>query len=292
MVMEAKATSKQDPFLKRDQKHAGTVAQLAVNARNLMFLHGFLATFTLGIYGDVARIARFDRTCAIVSQPFNYRERPDVLRRFLWRFVHPFVGNVVGCDPAVQQLTAPDVRWVREQLKILEWDDSDLSDDEMLKGRKVSVPESDAIDAPRKIYILFDLISVNARLFSRSTMIWLSIEDTRNRNAPHPAKVAVLKEAWHQIIWRPENEYYERLKSIPEDKRVGLAHMLCGADYGIQEVKLWRAAGGRLPRYGFAGTDPGPEADPSAPSSSSSASPEDETHAGALIFACHSRNYL
>ena len=279
MVMEAKATAEEDPFLKRGQKHADTVIQLSVSARNLLFIHGFLATFTLGIYGDVARIARFDRTCAIVSQPFNYRERPDVLRRFLWRFVHPFYGNVVGCDPAVQPLTTHDVQWVKEQLKALEWDTSDLSENEMLKGRKVSVPEGDDIDAPRKNYVLFDLLNVNARLFSRSTMVWLCLEDHRDGDKTQQPKLIVLKEAWHQIVRRPETEFYERLKEIPDDKRVGLAHMLCGADYGLQEVNLWRASGGRLPRYGFGGTDPGSETEPSAPAATLTL-PEGESVAG------------
>lgn len=260
MVMEAKAVQKQDPFGKAGQLHADTAIQLSISARNLMFAHGFLFVFVFGIYGDVARIARFDRACAVVSPPIPYRTRPDILRRFFWRLVHPSVGHtVVGADPAIRRLTTEDVRLVREQLEAIEWDTADLSDAEMLKGRRVTVPEGQvAKDAPTRTFVLFDLLDVNARLFSRSTMVWLALEDRRDVKDATPPKVAVLKEAWHQIIRRPETEFYERLKHIPEDQRVGLPQMLCGVDYGEREVKEWRACGGILPRYGPDGEDPGP----------------------------------
>ena len=64
----------------------------------------------LGIYGDTCRIIRFDRTCSLASDSFNYRERPDLLQTFFWHFVNPCVGDtVVGCDPTVHALTEDDV---------------------------------------------------------------------------------------------------------------------------------------------------------------------------------------
>ena len=35
--------------------------------------------------------------------------------------------------------------------------------------------------------------------------------------------------------------------------------MLNGCDYGKRQVEHWRASGGRLPRYGPEGEDPGPD---------------------------------
>ncbi|KAI0645199.1 hypothetical protein C8Q79DRAFT_757799 [Trametes meyenii] len=42
--------------------------------------------FTLVIFGDMARIVRWDRSGAVVSEKFNYVQEPLKLARFLWRF--------------------------------------------------------------------------------------------------------------------------------------------------------------------------------------------------------------
>ena len=265
MVMEAKATAEQDPFEKTGDNHANTRIQISTSARNLLFAHGFLAAFVIGIYGDRARIIRYDRSCATVSQPFDYRTQPEILRRFFWKLVHPVEGKtVVGCDPSVSRLTQADVDWVKEQLKLTRGLRSTPSDEEMLKGRKIDVPEDMTVDSPTTTYILFDLIDVNARLFSRSTIVWRGMKDTRglvntsrDSDALKPVCI-VMKEAWHQIVRRPETDFYERLQLVPEGERIGLPRMLNGCDYGKRQVGHWRASGGRLPRYGPEGEDPGP----------------------------------
>ncbi|EJF59159.1 hypothetical protein DICSQDRAFT_89632, partial [Dichomitus squalens LYAD-421 SS1] len=252
MTIEAKATEEQDPFGKQGQVHVDTVTQLAISARNLLFAHGFCYVFMIGLYGHSARIVRFDRSSAVVSKRFNYRERPDLLQRFFWRLVHPIIGDtLVGSDPNVRPLTSNETQWVSGQLEKLQWGMT-ITDEELRKGRKVMVPESDAHDAKTRDFILFDLIDVNPRLFSRATMVWLAIEDTREHSLDPscedpPPKLVVFKETWRQIIRRPESHFYERLSEIPDDVRTGLPKMLYGSDVGKREVEAWKAAGGHFP---------------------------------------------
>ncbi|TBU46962.1 hypothetical protein BD309DRAFT_857048 [Dichomitus squalens] len=252
MVIDAKATEQQDPFHMGSQASVNSITALAVSARNLLLAHGFCYAFVVGFYGDFAHIVRFDRSSAVVSKQFKYRERPDILQRFFWRLVHPTIGStIVGSDPDVRPLTNPDVLWIKEQLRKLRWD-VPISDEELRKGRAVVVPESDAVDAKPRTLLLFDLLDVNVRLFSRATMVWLAIEDLRARpqepSSHHPpcARLVVFKEAWRQITRRPETEFYQRLGSIPDDVRTGLPKMLFGADLGERDMKIRRAAGGKF----------------------------------------------
>ena len=163
MVMEAKATEADDPFGKSGQKHIDTIIQLAISARNLFFAHAFLAAFVVGIYGNNARIIRFDHTCAVVSKPFAYRERPEILQQFFWRFVNPCVGaTVVGCDPAVEKLDLSDLNWVQQRLNNMQWGLT-LTPKEFYKGRRLKVPEnSDFQDGctRTRTLILFDLLDL------------------------------------------------------------------------------------------------------------------------------------
>ncbi|KAI0750193.1 hypothetical protein C8Q80DRAFT_676674 [Daedaleopsis nitida] len=290
-ALEGKATEDQDPFNKRGMVHIETVRQLATSARNLFFTHGLLYAFTIGFYGDTCRIARFDRSSAVVCQPFNYRERPDLLRRFLWRLVHPCVGGpVVGCDPAVRTLVPADIDWLKENLGKLGWDDTSIpSDTELSKGRRVEVPEYHSADAPKRALLLFDVLDMNARLFSRSTMVWHALEDTRHLpDASSPPRLMVLKEAWRQVVRRPEREFYERLNAIPDDKRTGLPKMVYGADLGVLESEEWEACGGELPFHEApeetAESSESPR--PSSPVSQASRSPSPEL--GGSISDCTS----
>ncbi|TBU27779.1 hypothetical protein BD311DRAFT_865880 [Dichomitus squalens] len=236
MVMEAKATEEQDPFGKQGQVHVDTVTQLAISARNLFFAHDFCCVFVVGLYGHSARIVRFDRSSAIVSKRFDYRKRPDILQRFFWRLVHPIDGDTIaGCDRAVHPLTAPDVQWVKNQLKKLQWGIaiSESSDEALLEGRKVTVPESDARDAVMRTFILFDLIDVNARLLSKATMVWMAMEDTRERpldqtGEDSSSKLVVFKETWR----------------------------CSGADLGKRKMEAWTAAGGKFPHEVDINQDP------------------------------------
>ncbi|KAI8976334.1 hypothetical protein BD414DRAFT_530958 [Trametes punicea] len=249
MVIEAKDTEKEDPFVEGESiTRTDTLVQLAICTRSLMFAHGFLATFVLGIYGNVVRIARFDRSCAVASSRFSLKssEGLKAIRDFFWRFVHPWeggMGAVVGSDTTIRKLTPNDEAWLTERLGNEATEI--LRGVNLREGRAVRVWDDENPANPRT-FILFKLLDVNARLFSRSTMVWLGIEDTRAAKENHsegPAELRIIKEAWRQVIRIPESKFYGRLReTIPQSEWVGLPDILHGGDLGARDVERWRAA--------------------------------------------------
>ncbi|EIW58068.1 uncharacterized protein TRAVEDRAFT_21480 [Trametes versicolor FP-101664 SS1] len=248
VAIEVKDMEDEDPFARSTSTdfsaaRASKFVQLAVSARVLMFANGFLASFMLGIYGDVVRIARFDYTCCVASAPVSLKtaEGLRAVQEFFWRRT----GAVVGADPTVRKLTTADTTWLREHLG----SDADLLDDvDIDEARWVKVWDDDKPTDPRA-FILFRLLNVNARLFSRSTMVWLGIEDARfcngesNAETDEHVELRVIKEAWRQVIRIPEQKFYTRLKEeIPDEERIGLPDLLCGGDLGERDVKRWEAA--------------------------------------------------
>ncbi|KAI0711837.1 hypothetical protein C8T65DRAFT_739487 [Cerioporus squamosus] len=267
IAMEVKSTAEKDPFVsgRTGKENNRTAIQLSRNARNLLLSHGFLAAFVIGIYGDNVRIARYDHTCAVVSQPFSLRKNPRLLQRFFWNFAHPMIGRtVVGCDPTIRKLNAADQDWIKSQLEQAQEDVTSLTR-EIGKGRRVVV--FNEADETYKTYLLYHLVDVNARLFSRATTVWRAMEDTRdpNRNESQPpsddsqttsddsqttqssigsapAKTVIFKEAWRQLVRTPETEFYKRMSvTFGDDKTKwhGLARFMCGGDQGQEEVRQW-----------------------------------------------------
>ncbi|KAI0350428.1 hypothetical protein OH77DRAFT_1431046 [Trametes cingulata] len=260
MVIEAKDLCEKDPFARESGiSHADTLSQLAVSARSLTFAHGFLAAFVLGIYGDTVRIARFDHSCAVASRPFSLKsaEGLRVVQEFFWNFVHPWEegpGAVVGTDATIRKLTDEDEEWLRDRLG----DEAQemLQGVDLREGRWAKVWDDGELKS-WKPYIMFKLIDVNARLFSRSTMVWLSIEDTRGdgvdegTDSKAEVQLRVIKESWRQVIRTPEKIFYDRLNAtIPKDKWCGLPEVTHGGDLGFRDVQRWRAACAGLPWSG------------------------------------------
>ncbi|TFK88995.1 hypothetical protein K466DRAFT_546057 [Polyporus arcularius HHB13444] len=101
-------------------------------------------------------------------------------------------------------------------------------------------------------YILYRLLDVNSRLFSRATTAWLTIEDTRipgpdgrliddpEQSKDFKPKPRIMKEAWRQVVRTPEEAFYKRLSDkIPENERFGLPKLVCGGDLGQLDVLEW-----------------------------------------------------
>ncbi|EIW56998.1 uncharacterized protein TRAVEDRAFT_127409, partial [Trametes versicolor FP-101664 SS1] len=281
-VIESKSESTQDPFIREAQTHTDTIEQLAKNARNLIITHGLLAAFVVGIYGNTVRLVRFDHTCALVSVPFNIKkDGPRLLQKFYWHFTHPVVGaHIVGNDPTVMSFTSADDEWVRSELKkarILHWQ---VHVAEVSKGRRVEVyDEATGRCIP---YLLYQVVDVNGRLFSRSTMVWRAIEDTRiwknGRLEPDPSRITpvkpqIMKEAWRQLVRTAEAKFYQRLqRDIDEEDWHGLATMVCGGDLGEFEVRWWKETERRRKGVAAASGDADPRNAPDSPGAFNAAS--------------------
>ncbi len=250
-IMEAKSETKDDPFKKRGLKHCKTLVQLAVNARNLMHAHGLTCTFVFGIYGEVIRICRFDHSGAVICTPLSLKKLADlkIVQQFFWNFVHPVEGrSFVGWDPTVQRLDKDDNEWLLARLTLAGINTTDIV---LHEARSIQVFDGEGQGGrDSQTYIAFKVLDVNGRLFSRATTVWHGIRDTRRRLGrrvvdPQPSaddlRVRVIKEAWRQIVRRPEKDFYDRLDVIPSHHRVGLPNLVLGSDLGEREVRLWES---------------------------------------------------
>ncbi|KAI0327066.1 hypothetical protein GY45DRAFT_1257774, partial [Cubamyces sp. BRFM 1775] len=245
-----------DPFGKRTECTAdaqdSALCWLTINSRNLMLAHGLLAAYSLIFFRGSVRIVRFDHVCLLASQPISLLQADGVktFREFFWRLVHPWegkAGSITGCDPTLQKMSATDEVWLRRQLgdeaqKLLHG--VNLSD-----GRLAKVwDDGDDARLP-KTFLLFKLIDVGVRLFSRNTMVWLGIEDTRTGDpavdnlARERPVLRVIKDAWNPVGTAAELKCYDRLEAtIPEDEWEGLPKRLHGGDLGERDVRRWNAA--------------------------------------------------
>ncbi|KAI0750043.1 hypothetical protein C8Q80DRAFT_1269824 [Daedaleopsis nitida] len=248
IILEGKAKRQDDPFSKEGLEHCNTLVQLAINARCLMHAHGLLAAFVFGVYGDIVRIARFDHSCAVVSRRLSLKKATHlkVIQQFFWNFVNPCDGqSIVGCDPTVRQLTNNDKQWLYHRLVRVGVNPKEVVAEE---ARWAQVFDDDSSEP--KSYVMFKALDVNGRLFSRSTTVWLALRDTRlwidgdliDDPQPEDLKLRIIKEAWRQLVRRPEDEYYARLDVIPQKDKVGLSSLLYGGDLGEREVRQWEHA--------------------------------------------------
>ncbi|KAJ7707715.1 hypothetical protein B0H17DRAFT_528923 [Mycena rosella] len=96
----------QDPVdnegLKKGEEHDETLAQLAVNACNMLMQNGACFVFVVGIYGTSARLFRFDRLAS--SRPSrSVGPTNTILPKFFWRLCHPILhgARIAGSDPTV-----------------------------------------------------------------------------------------------------------------------------------------------------------------------------------------------
>ncbi|KAI0750186.1 hypothetical protein C8Q80DRAFT_1166504 [Daedaleopsis nitida] len=251
MLLEVKSQSTDDPFERSNLEHSRTLVQLTVGARSLMVTHGLLSAFMIGIYGNMLRIVHYDHSGLVASPAFSVKRRPDLLQKFLWRFAHPVMGNtVVGCDPTTRKLTDAELAWVKARLASAGEDP--LRQPEFCRRTEV-YSTSNKDEVPRSFFLL-TLVDINARLLSRSTTVWLAMEDPRQvldgglsalPDDLDEIRLVIIKDSWRQLVRRDEKVFYDRLEgTIPEAEWTGLPRVVCGGDLGEREVSLWKARGG------------------------------------------------
>ncbi|EPS97245.1 hypothetical protein FOMPIDRAFT_87158 [Fomitopsis schrenkii] len=106
-----------------------TVWEIAKSARNLLHTHRLLYAYVVGIYGDQARIYRFDHAAGIVSKAIDLKKDPYPLYDFLWRFCHyEHGGQPASASPQVMALspaestgsTRPSTRSMTEPIRVAE----------------------------------------------------------------------------------------------------------------------------------------------------------------------------
>ncbi|KAH9915741.1 uncharacterized protein B0H18DRAFT_1215351 [Fomitopsis serialis] len=248
VVFEAKNTEKADPMGYSSKENNEALVQLAKSARNILVSQSRLFTFAVGIYGDKARIYRFDHAGAVCSPLFPYTSKGGaVLHEFLWRLVNPMHEgcDIVGADPTVRLPTQDDREQLEAELRLggVDYDDNTWS-----MCRWVTV--KGAAEGRYIKYLLYDLVFINPGLFSRAT-------------TQIAGKHVIIKDSWQQLARRPETEHYEQINayigsrliqdyleadddmteaeaflSAWDQEWTGLAQFVAGDDLGEEELSM------------------------------------------------------
>jgi hypothetical protein len=100
-------TEAQEPFaVETDTSSRDILGHLTAYAFNQFHNQYRTHVFQVLIHGVQARLIRWDRAGAVVSEGFNYTER-DCLAQFFWRYTHAS-AKVRGHDTTVRRLSPED----------------------------------------------------------------------------------------------------------------------------------------------------------------------------------------
>lgn len=256
-----------DPFIPRwnHAKRIQALLYLSHLARSLFVAHSAVQVFlvilfprmtpkahvtrdtdTVNSSSDMsARIIRFDRVSAIISQAFLCDDGPtDTLRQFFWKFCYPtsrFLGDriVYGSDLSVRRPTDLDIAWAKSMLRPdEEWSDDDMHASRWFRIKLFASSESGA--AKHGNFLALRTLFVSKHLFGRGTIIWECL-----RRGDVNGKRYVVKDAWPVCLELDassrgygELECYERIMSCihSDGDAIGLANAIA-AQRGHDEGK-------------------------------------------------------
>ncbi|TCD68320.1 hypothetical protein EIP91_011179 [Steccherinum ochraceum] len=203
-------------------------------------------TFVLSVFicGDFARFIRWDRSGAIVTERFNYRDNPAVLAEFFWRYGQLSLVER-GFDHTVQDASKKQTRRFHRAIRAYIADDtkrqlpgmvSCLDDD--FPCRKIQVPDGDG--KPR-YYLVQKPFSLPFSVVGRSTRAYIAMDMSTKT-------LVFLKDYWRDASRPSEAEIYAEL----EDAHVPhLPVILASGDVPDDEIhsqatqtQAWRFAEG------------------------------------------------
>ncbi|PCH37337.1 hypothetical protein WOLCODRAFT_158064 [Wolfiporia cocos MD-104 SS10] len=113
LAIEVKCSKHRDPMDSASQGADEDLIALTKDACKLMLVHGALCCFVIGVCGHNARIYRFDHAATVVLPSFDYWANPDLLCRFLWRFVHQR-NRILGSDNFSRPAEPHEIQWAKE----------------------------------------------------------------------------------------------------------------------------------------------------------------------------------
>jgi hypothetical protein len=249
--IEIKSGPNKDPIdlhaFKPFDVHDGPLAQIAKNGRNILAASGACFCFVIAVYGDMARIYRFDRARAVISPSFNLGST-NVLFRFLWRIVHPKItplpdGSIphtpklLGLDTTVTTLTKEEKTWLRETLINIHKYDNKVAKTRAAQSKKMlamytplAALSGDTNPTPslKWCYTIGAPLSHSSGLFSRATKVLkvLFRED--------PNHFFAVKDSWRHVYRKNEIEFYNHIrKRYKSNYPPGVARALGVIDFGV-----------------------------------------------------------
>ena len=185
----------------QDTQHGRKTRRQIISYAALVFKYQHRAFFfTLLVLGSEARIIRWDRAGAIVTDRFDYVESPEVLQDFFWRFSQ-LSDEERGIDMTVQPAT-DDERAIMEEA---------ASDDNKLRCRDYArVDFGKSLQKSRQWWKICVLSTSEAQRYflvgtprfydggmvGRGTRGYVALDVTLGQEKNNPAKFVWLKDAW------------------------------------------------------------------------------------------------
>ncbi|KAF9487103.1 hypothetical protein BDN71DRAFT_1478799 [Pleurotus eryngii] len=169
--------------------------------------------FFLYIYYPCARLIRFDRAGALVSERFDFTHDCTPLIRFFSRF-SKMTPAQRGYDPTVQVADEPETKLARERLK--EWAPDPKYERAVFKmevydDQKQGGDNDSKKPKPRKFLVWGSLADPESPL-GRATRGYPALEVTDGLDEAKEAPPMFLKEQWRSIALRPEIDTLRELK--------------------------------------------------------------------------------
>ncbi|KAH9834468.1 uncharacterized protein C8Q71DRAFT_711329 [Rhodofomes roseus] len=187
--------------------------------------HNALCSFVLSVRGSQMQVYRFDRVACIVSPAFDYTADPDLLRQFLWAFVHPAKGTAFfGLDEYMASATEADMRWATE-VSGDAWRESDVD-----YNRWIRIPSEDS-EEPEMEFLTLRLRCRGETLYSGVTTVWEAL-----KRGDSSGNRYIIKDTWQPVNVEEERHFYERILRCNQDLRdqpFGVAGYVRGVNYGL-----------------------------------------------------------
>ncbi|KAF8875393.1 hypothetical protein BD779DRAFT_1651255 [Infundibulicybe gibba] len=225
---------------KRRQKCRG---QLIAYATEATARQHRVCGFILYVGGDMARFIRHDRSGAVVSSLFNYKENPDTLVSFFWRFAHAQPG-IRGIDETVRLATQAEQDIARPLLQA--W-----KPDIECPFIVLQVPSTDGTPSlagtpmAYREFVAWGSVADAHSLTGRATRAW-PVVDTKTK------RVMFLKDSWRSTLPHMEKET-DTLKILNDAGVEYVPRLECGDDlpgHSTRTIEFehasWRCRGGRI----------------------------------------------
>ncbi|GJE92092.1 hypothetical protein PsYK624_082450 [Phanerochaete sordida] len=213
-----------------------TRGQICVYA-NLRFSRQHLCfQYMVTIIGINAHITRFDRSGLVVSELFNYAERPDILTEFYWAMTHcPEI--MLGRDPTACVASAAEKQLLIDSLRDF-------------KSNGIAKPESYTYLDPKtnvyKLTVFDDIDKKNSRDVIVGTPFYVErAVSGRGTKEFIGYDMKACKLVHLKDTWAPSHPAYpaegKTIRALEAEQIAGIQKLICGGDVGLEGERQWQA---------------------------------------------------
>ncbi|EPQ56820.1 hypothetical protein GLOTRDRAFT_137347 [Gloeophyllum trabeum ATCC 11539] len=227
-LIEVKPNREEDPARNNDPSRDMTQGQtktwnqlqeygaVAFQARPRCYMLG------MGIYDDIARFYRWDRSAVIFSESFHYKTDFKPLVQFLHGFA-TFCGNTMGIDSSIttgvpDDFPLPLLRRIYHKAVedgVVKHNRKFTDNDLPYRSCYMAAPASPTSDDPGTYVTVGGPLFSSRSLFGRGTKTWLAVSAAASESIYSVGKemrqCVVIKDAWRDADRLPEKDIYARI---------------------------------------------------------------------------------